>query len=57
MKKLYLLFKTNRTDAKSTQEKVLEFVRDEKNIEHAAEGSMERRINLIDRVELRKRNA
>lgn len=41
----------------SSQNDLIDFVQDKKNIEKATEGSMQKRIDLIDRVTLRKRNA
>lgn len=40
-----------------SQDELIDFIRDEKNIQKAAEGSMQKRIDLIDRVKLRKKHA
>lgn len=57
MKKLYSKIKYVIISEKSSQQKVLEFIHDEKNIERAAEGSMQKRIDLIKRVKLHKGSA
>ena len=50
-------FLSNRKEKSTTleQQKLLDYVHDEKNIEKAAVGSMEKRLELIKRVELKKR--
>lgn len=40
----------------SKQNDLLDFLHDKENFEKAAEGSMQKRIDLIDRVNLRKQN-
>jgi hypothetical protein len=57
MKKLYSHIKNTFGNKRSKQQDILNFIFDEKNIAHAAEGSMQKRLNLIKRVEMRKKNA
>lgn len=59
MKRLlkYLKPRVSDNPKQFSQEELLEFVIDERNIEKAVEGSMKRRIELLDRVELRERHA
>ncbi len=57
MKKLISILKRKSVKKPASQQELLEFVKNKKNIEKAAEGSMQKRIDLIKRVELRKRNA
>jgi hypothetical protein len=40
-----------------TQEDLLEFVKNKDNVKKAAEGSMQKRIDLINRVELHRKSA
>ena len=42
---------------KTKQEKMLDFVTDRKVIRKAVDGSMTKRIELIDRVELKEKHA
>lgn len=56
MKNIFRVFK-KKTAKPASQQELLEFVKNKKNIEKAAEGSMQKRIDLMRRVELRKRNA
>lgn len=57
MKKLLQTFKKKVVKKPASQQELLEFVKDEKNIKKAAEGSMQKRLDLIKRVELKKKNA
>lgn len=57
MKKIFNAFKRKNVKKPLTQEELIEFVKNKKNIEKAAEGSMKKRNDLIERVELRERNA
>lgn len=41
---------------RSSQDKLIDFINDKKNIERAVEGSMQKRLDLIERVALHKRN-
>lgn len=50
MKKLYHKVTMKFRKAPNSQNSVLEFVRDKKNIQKAVEGSMQKRIDLLDRV-------
>jgi hypothetical protein len=43
--------------SRSKQELLIDFISDKNNINKAAEGSMQKRIELIHKAELRKRNA
>lgn len=47
---LFKLFKKGSNTAKSRQQILLDFVNDKENTEKAAEGSMNKRVELIDRV-------
>lgn len=38
------------------QQELIEYVKNKENLKKAAEGSMQKRIDLIDRVELRQAN-
>jgi hypothetical protein len=42
---------------KSKQEQLFEFVMSEKNLRKAVEGSMSKRVELIDRVDLKEKHA
>lgn len=56
MKKIFNAFK--RKNVKPlTQEELIEFVKNKQNIEKAAEGSMQKRNDLIKRVKLQEHNA
>jgi hypothetical protein len=57
MKKIFSAFKRKNVNKTLTQEELIEFVKNKKNIEKAAEGSMKKRNDLIKRVKLRERNA
>lgn len=48
---------TSRFSRKSQQEQLIEFVTDEKIISKAVKGSMEKRIELLERVELKQKHA
>jgi len=45
LRKLFLL------EGKTDQEKLLDFIRDDKNLEKAALGSMQKRLDLIEKAE------
>jgi len=47
---IFKRFKKNSNIAKNKQQVLLDFVNDTENIKKAAEGSMEKRVELIDRV-------
>lgn len=53
MKKLLITFKSKLSKT-SRQEQLVDFISDEKNIRKAVEGSMDRRVELIRRVELKE---
>lgn len=57
MKKIFNLFKKRTVKTTASQEELIEFVKDKENLKKAAEGSMQKRIELIDRVKLRRKNA
>ncbi len=57
MKKMYVRMKSFFSRDISTQEMLIDFIENEKNIEKATEGSMQKRLDLIKRVELHKRSA
>lgn len=42
---------------KSNQDSLVDFIQNKENIEKAVEGSMQKRIDLIERVNLRKSEA
>lgn len=42
---------------KSKQEQLLDFVSNQENISKAVEGSMRKRVELLDRVELKEKHA
>lgn len=47
---IFKLLKKSYSNKKSRQQVLLDFVNDSENIKKAAEGSMDKRIELIDRV-------
>lgn len=51
MKQAFNKIKSVFVKKQSYQQDMVEFVHDEKNIEKAVEGSMQRRIDLINRVQ------
>jgi hypothetical protein len=54
MKLIYKKIKSSLVKKQQSQQDVIEFIHDEKNIQKAVEGSMQKRIDLIDRVSLHK---
>ncbi len=56
MKRTIQLIKKKFT-RKTKQEKMLEFISNKKNIRKAVDGSMNKRIELIDRVDLKQKHA
>lgn len=50
MKHIFKLFFKRERKVQTQQAALLDFVNDAKNLNKAAEASMEKRINLIDRV-------
>ena len=52
-----LISKRQRSKDIKTQERLLEYLKDKKTLEKAAEGSMEKRNELIDRVNAKLKHA
>lgn len=56
MKKLFKFLKSfNQTNKAgvSSQQKIIDFINDDENLKSAAKGSMQKRLDLIERVESR----
>lgn len=56
MKKLYYRIKLF-FGKRSAQDSLIEFISDEKNVQKAVEGSMQKRLDLFERTKLRKKSA
>lgn len=56
MKSIYSKAKDILKRKNTSQDDLIEFIHDKKNIEKATEGSMQKRIDLINRVELHKKS-
>lgn len=57
MKKLFNTFKRKNVKKPLTQQELVEYVKNKQNIEKAAEGSMQKRNALMNRVKLREHSA
>lgn len=60
MKNLYHKIKQffiTKPASRSAQDELFEFLNDKKNVEKAVEGSMQKRLDLMERVKLREKNA
>lgn len=55
MKQLYHKLFAKNINKRSDQEDLIDFINDQKNIQKAVEGSMQKRIDLIERVSLPNR--
>lgn len=56
MKKLFARFRNMNGKRTTPQQELIEYVKNKDNLKKAAEGSMQKRIDLINRVELRRAN-
>lgn len=56
MKKLFAKFRNKNSKSATPQQELIEYVKNKENLKKAAEGSMQKRIDLINRVELRQVN-
>lgn len=58
MKKFIALFSSIKIKkTASNQADLIEFMKDTENVSKAAEGSMQKRLDLIERVKLKSKNA
>ena len=56
MKYIYDQLKSVFFSKKSKQQELIDFIENRKNVEAAVEGSMQKRLDLIERVELKERH-
>lgn len=52
MKKLIAIFFRKKVNRATPQQELIEYVKNKDNLKRAAEGSMQKRIDLLNRVEL-----